>query len=73
MHDSTRAPIIQVNNSAMSGYENVPPSISNHSLYEKWSQLFYHYCDAHRRRYSCQEAKCRSKVHYQVNPETIHG
>lgn len=47
MHDSTEAPIVQVNNSAMSGYESVSQNISNHSLYEMWSQLFCHYCDAH--------------------------
>lgn len=57
MHDSTAALPIQVNNSAKTGYENDPPGISNHSLYEMWPQLFCHYRDAQRWRYSCQEAK----------------
>lgn len=34
----------------MSGYENELSSISNHSLYEMWSQLFDHYRDARSKR-----------------------
>lgn len=57
----------------MPGYENDPPSISNHSLTEMWSQLFDHYRDTQRWRYSCQEAKWMSQVQYEVKLETIHG
>lgn len=49
MRDSTAALLIQGNNSATSGTENDPPSISNHSLCGMWSQLFDHYRDAHSR------------------------
>lgn len=62
MYYSLAALLIRVNYAAMSAYENDPPSISDRSLNEMWLQLFDHYHDAYRWRYSCQQAKWRRSV-----------